>query len=33
MELLVALIVLVVGVTLEVTRPSAEVIRVRSRRD
>jgi hypothetical protein len=32
MELLVALIVLVVGVSLEMTRPPAEV-RVRSRRD
>jgi hypothetical protein len=33
MELLVALIVLMVGVMLEMTRPSAEVVRVRSRRD
>jgi len=33
MELLVALIVLMVGVMLEMTRPSAEVVRVRSRQD
>ena len=33
MELLIALIVLMVGVTLEMTRPSVEVVRVRSRRD
>jgi hypothetical protein len=33
MELLVALIVLLVGVSLEVSRPKAEVVRVRSRRD
>jgi hypothetical protein len=33
MELLVALIVLVVGVSLEMTRPSTEVVRVQSRRD
>jgi hypothetical protein len=32
MELLVALIVLMVGVSLEMTRPSVEVVRVRSRR-
>jgi hypothetical protein len=33
MELIVALIVLAVGVMLEITRPPAEVVRVRSRRD
>jgi hypothetical protein len=33
MELLIALIVLAVGVSLELTRPSAEVVRVRHRRD
>jgi hypothetical protein len=33
MELLIALIVLAVGVTLELNRPPAEVVRVRSRRD
>ena len=32
MELLIALIVLMVGVSLEMTRPSTEVVRVRSRR-
>ena len=32
MELLVALIVLLVGVSLEVSRPSTEIVRVRSRR-
>jgi hypothetical protein len=32
MELLVALIVLLVGVSLEVSRPATEVVRVRSRR-
>jgi len=32
MELLVALIVLVVAVSLEMSRPSTEVVRVRSRR-
>ena len=33
MEVLIALIVLVAGLVLERTRPSAEVIRVRSRND
>jgi hypothetical protein len=33
MEVLIALIVLVAGLALERTRPSAEVIRVRSRND
>ena len=33
MELLIALIVLMVGVTLELTRQSVEVVRVRSRQD
>jgi hypothetical protein len=33
MELIVALIVLAVGVFLEASRPSIEVVRVRSRRD
>jgi hypothetical protein len=32
MELLIALIVLMVGVSLEMTRPSVEVVWVRSRR-
>jgi hypothetical protein len=32
MELLVALIVLLVGVSLEMSRPSTEIVRVRSRR-
>jgi hypothetical protein len=32
MELIVALIVLAVGVSLEVSRPSTEVVRARSRR-
>jgi hypothetical protein len=32
MELIVALIVLTVGVMLEVSRPSTEVVRVRQRR-
>jgi hypothetical protein len=32
MELIVALIVLVVGVSLELSRPSTEVVRVRTRR-
>jgi len=33
MELIVALIVLMVGVMLEMKRPPAEVVRVRSRHD
>ena len=33
MELIIALIVLFVGVTLELTRLPAEVVRVRTRRD
>jgi hypothetical protein len=33
MELLIALIVLAVGVSLELSRPRADVVRVRSRRD